>query len=169
MTQSWQPIETAPKDNARPLYLAKLDSQGKLLELDFNAIWEFWQESWELPHINGYDWASENGIEEPTHWAYQDAGPPPPDGIVVVDPPWSRDNERTLTLLLLCGGHDVPAEAIAGWTDDQCKQAEDWAARSHIHASDNDDVEVPPMPDHVKAHPPNPITDRPNDLSLWGN
>lgn len=67
----WQPIETAPKDNKRPLYLARF-SDGELIELDFNGSWEYWSESWELSHINGYCWFSENGIEEPTHWAYQD-------------------------------------------------------------------------------------------------
>lgn len=74
---SWQPIETAPKDNKRPLYLARFDGD-KLVEIDFDGVWEFWQESWEMPHICGYSWMSANGIEEPTHWAYQDAGPPPP-------------------------------------------------------------------------------------------
>lgn len=74
---NWQPIETAPKDNNRPLYIAVI-RDGKLIEIDFDAGWEYWEESWELSHINGYYWASYNGrIEEPTHWAYQD-GPPPP-------------------------------------------------------------------------------------------
>lgn len=72
----WKPIETAPKDNKRLLYLARLDDQGKLVELDFDGVWEYWQESWELSHINGYCWMSANGIEEPTHWAYQDDPPP---------------------------------------------------------------------------------------------
>lgn len=69
---AWQPIESAPKDNKRLLYLARFDGQGKLVELDFDGIWEYWSESWELPHINGYSWMSASGIEEPTHWAYQD-------------------------------------------------------------------------------------------------
>jgi hypothetical protein len=68
----WHPIETAPRDNERLLYLARFDEKGKLAELDFDGVWEYWQESWELPHINGYTWMSNNGIEEPTHWAYQD-------------------------------------------------------------------------------------------------
>lgn len=73
LTRGWGPIETAPKDNKRPLYLARISDEGELVELDFNGSWEYWQESWELPHINGYCWMSANGIEEPTHWAYQDA------------------------------------------------------------------------------------------------
>lgn len=68
----WKPIETAPKDNQRVLYLARFDEAGKLQELDFDGAWEYWQESYEMPHINGYDWCSASGIEEPTHWAYQD-------------------------------------------------------------------------------------------------
>ena len=70
--QGWKPIESAPKDNKRPLYLARIRGDGALVELDFDGAWEYWQESWELSHINGYCWMSTNGIEEPTHWAYQD-------------------------------------------------------------------------------------------------
>ncbi len=68
---NWQPIETAPKDNKRLLYLARI-VDGKIVELDFDGVWEFWQESYEMPHICGYDWLSANGIQEPTHWAYQE-------------------------------------------------------------------------------------------------
>ena len=69
----WQTIETAPKDNARLLYLARIDKDGEMLEIDFDGVWQYWQESWEMPHINGYEWEAAQGIEEPTHWAYQDA------------------------------------------------------------------------------------------------
>lgn len=68
----WQPIDTAPKDNARPLYLARFNDKGELVEIDFDGAWERWQESWELSHINGYAWTSAGGIEEPTHWSFQD-------------------------------------------------------------------------------------------------
>ena len=73
----WQPIETAPKDNCRPLYLASFNSDtGELMALDWDGSWESESESWEIPQIYYY-WASANGsVEEPTHWAYQD-GPPP--------------------------------------------------------------------------------------------
>ena len=67
----WQPIETAPKDNSRVLYLARFSESGELAEIDYDGVWEFWQESYEMPHICGYDWCSASGIEEPTHWAYQ--------------------------------------------------------------------------------------------------
>jgi hypothetical protein len=71
----WQPIETAPTDNERLLYLARLDADGKLLEIDFDGIWEHETGTWETPE-NYYYWASANGIEEPTHWAYQIGVPP---------------------------------------------------------------------------------------------
>jgi hypothetical protein len=72
---------------------------------------------------------------------------------VLQEQPWVRKEERTLVLLMLVGGHDVTPEAIAGWTDTECQQAEEWAMREHLHASDNDEVERVPMPACVKAHP----------------
>lgn len=72
----WLPIATAPKDNKRPLYLARFDEAGKLVEIDFDGVWEFWRESHELPDVCGYAWHSANGIEEPTHWAFQDVAAP---------------------------------------------------------------------------------------------
>ena len=77
-SSKWQPIETAPKDNQVPLYLARFNAEGELLELDWDGVWEYWQESVEMSHINGYSWMSARGIEEPTHWAYQREVPPPP-------------------------------------------------------------------------------------------
>lgn len=77
MSQEWQPIETAPRDNKRFLYLATFNQEGRLVELDFDGTWEFWSESYEMPEVNGWAWMSAHGIEEPTHWAYQDACAPP--------------------------------------------------------------------------------------------
>lgn len=82
----WQPIETAPKDNARPLYLARFDEEGNLLEIDFNGAWMYERESWEMPHIEYWYWETEHGMEEPTHWAYQDEGPPPAYHVPTEDP-----------------------------------------------------------------------------------
>lgn len=68
---AWNPIGTAPTDNKRRLYLARMVN-GRLLELDFDGTYEYWQESHEMPDVYGWHWCSANGIEEPTHWAYQD-------------------------------------------------------------------------------------------------
>lgn len=66
---------------------------------------------------------------------------------------WKRDNDATWCLLNLTGeGACVPESAIAAWTDEQCRQAEEWAGAAHLNASDNDDVVVPPIPEHVKVH-----------------
>lgn len=70
----WQPIETAPKDNLRPLFIAYFNEAGMLQHFDYNAIWKAESESWEIPTVY-YFWASENGnVEEPSHWAYQPEG-----------------------------------------------------------------------------------------------
>lgn len=66
---------------------------------------------------------------------------------------WVRDEETTYATLMLVSGHDVPREALSAWTDEECRQAEDWAFSVHLHASDNDDVEVPPRPACVAAYP----------------
>lgn len=65
--------------------------------------------------------------------------------------PWERDNDLTYRLLSLTGeGCLVPMEAIEKWTDTQCMEAEQWAGATHLHASDNDDIQVPTIPAHVK-------------------
>lgn len=70
----WQPIETAPKDNKRPLWLARFNDDGTMQSFDYNGSWEKESESWEMPEVY-YFWASENGnAEEPSHWAYQPEG-----------------------------------------------------------------------------------------------
>ena len=67
---------------------------------------------------------------------------------------WTRDNTATFNTLLLVAGHELPFQAVESWTDMQCMQAEQWAMATHLHASDNDDVEVPDMPPHVRTFPP---------------
>ena len=81
---------------------------------------------------------------------------------------WVRDNQSVYCALMLCGGHDVPESAVAAWTDEQCRQAQDWALTEHVAASDNDDVVRLPMPEHVKAWPPQPkaLTGTVDDLWL---
>lgn len=65
---------------------------------------------------------------------------------------WIRDNDTTFAVLQLVGGHEVPFSAVQQWTDAQCQAAEEWAFAKHLRASDNDDVQVPPMPPCVAAH-----------------
>lgn len=82
--------------------------------------------------------------------AWADVGGPFEDA----DEPWERDDDVTFAVLQLVGGHDVPFTALAAWTDEQCMLAEEWAGAVHAHASDNDHIEVPPMPAWVAEHCP---------------
>lgn len=67
----WLPIETAPKDNKRPLLIARFNDDGTLQSIDHDAVWESDRESWEIPQVY-YFWASAHGlVEEPSHWMYQ--------------------------------------------------------------------------------------------------
>ena len=69
---TWQPIATAPTDNARPLVLVQFADDGHLVALGWDGIWRRESESWEQPEVYWY-WATARGdVEEPTHWAFQD-------------------------------------------------------------------------------------------------
>lgn len=127
----WKPIETAPLDNKRPLYLARFDG-AELVELDWDGSWESDQESWELPQVYYY-WASRNGIEEPTHWAYQDS-PPPPDDSTPPPTVWHRASEKLPTakdgdfagaVWMFCQGEDFttrPYHEISVWARIMAKE-----------------------------------------------
>lgn len=68
----WRPISTAPKDNRRPLYLAAVNEDGTLQEIDFDGSWGWISE--DDPNAGFYGWCSAFGrVEEPTHWCYQGA------------------------------------------------------------------------------------------------
>jgi hypothetical protein len=43
----------------------------------------------------------------------------------------------------------VNITTIDSWTDEQKDQAIKWAGAVHLHASDNDDVDVPKKPDFL--------------------
>lgn len=56
-----------------------------------------------------------------------------------------RDNAATVDLLSLVG-IDVYEEDVAEWTDEQVREAENWASALYLRASDNE-LGVPPRPD----------------------
>lgn len=58
--------------------------------------------------------------------------------------------QATQDLLSLVMTEPPSLDAIAAWSPEQSKQAQEWAAAVHLHASDNDDVVVPPKPDFLK-------------------
>lgn len=71
-------------------------------------------------------------------------------GKLVALPGWERDEGRTgIRLLSACV--DIPLAILKSWSDDECKAAEIWALSVTYSASDND-VCVPPEPDHVKRY-----------------
>lgn len=66
------------------------------------------------------------------------------------------DKETTETLLLLV---DVDSDQLDvwSWNAQQLREAGDWALRTHLRASDNVTVPVPPRPAHVPdCRPLNP-------------
>ena len=68
---TWQPIETAPKDNKHLLLLARFSDDGTLQDIDHGGVWESDRESYEMPEVYWF-WASCSGrVEEPSHWMYQ--------------------------------------------------------------------------------------------------
>lgn len=72
----WHPIETAPKDNARPLALAQFGDDGNLQDLDWDVKWKYFRDSY--GEGGEYDWESALArCDTPTHWAYQDEPLPP--------------------------------------------------------------------------------------------
>ncbi len=64
---------------------------------------------------------------------------------------WVRDDNSVWLSLQLIGGYEVPFDAVAAWTDDECRAAQEWAVAVHYEASDND-VIVPSVPACVSAH-----------------
>ncbi|MEE7625404.1 hypothetical protein V3O24_04460 [Methylobacter sp. Wu8] len=63
---------------------------------------------------------------------------------------WYRDDIATFTTLCLVDGHNVTIDDVINWSDEQCRQAEEWAGACHFCASDNN-IDVPEMPAHVRA------------------
>jgi hypothetical protein len=64
----------------------------------------------------------------------------------------TRDNVACRDMLALVG-YDAELAAIGMWDDVQVLQACEWAAATHVHASDNDDVVAPPRPTCLAGEP----------------
>lgn len=81
-------------------------------------------------------------------------------------PAYCRNNE-SIFLRLMMTSADVDEATVAGWNDDQAKEADLWAVSVHCSASDHDDVLVPATPSFVPMLPPgirpgrHPITGAP--------
>jgi hypothetical protein len=78
----------------------------------------------------------------------QDMGKP-----AVADVP---DEGVTVSILSLVGV-TVDEAVVAGWNAEQRLQAVDWAGAIHLQASDNDDVEVPEMPEFLEEYQGSPF------------
>jgi hypothetical protein len=58
--------------------------------------------------------------------------------------------DETLTAMLLVSGcGHITEQMVDVWSPDQRADAFAWAMALHQHASDNDDVDVPPRPMHT--------------------
>jgi len=64
--------------------------------------------------------------------------------------PADQDDPEVTRDLLMLASVEVPIAAVAAWTSEERRAADDWASASVLYASDNDDIVVPPIPDHVE-------------------
>lgn len=71
-------------------------------------------------------------------------------GVLII--PAELDVEVTAGMLGMVDVSVTP-EQVATWTREQRAAADDWAAKTHLHASDNDDVVVPPKPEFLNQYP----------------
>lgn len=62
-------------------------------------------------------------------------------------------------------GIDAPIAVVATWTPEAMQAAMEWAACTHLYASDNDDVVVPPRPDFL----PEPWTGPWRGEGIWAS
>lgn len=86
-------------------------------------------------------WTNPNGA----HFVVSD------DGLMTALPAWPR-NDHTTMLRLLMASITIDEATIAGWSDDQCREADVWACSVHLSASDNDDIQVPVKPAHLPEY-----------------
>ncbi|MEP6770261.1 MAG: hypothetical protein ABI893_00580 [Polaromonas sp.] len=63
---------------------------------------------------------------------------------------WERNNQVTHTLVHLVDLKEITPPTVMNWTDAECQAVDGYCRAVHLHASDNDDVVVPPVPDCLK-------------------
>lgn len=79
-------------------------------------------------------------------------------GAVAEEPePWTRNDERTLALLEQVGIKYSSVQALAPFSDEDLKAAEDWALAVYQQAGDFQDDGVPSMPDFLKGVEGTPV------------
>lgn len=98
---------------------------------------------WEAAVLQVLAIASTAGVQMPAEIV-------PRSTSIAPDP--ERDDQSVWLALHLVGGNNVPLSAVQSWTDDECHQATAWAHLMHLHASDHDDIAVPPMPACVQTY-----------------
>lgn len=57
--------------------------------------------------------------------------------------------QATLALVI---EKEIAVADIETWSDEQRRQAQDWAVAAHAHANDHDDVDVPPKPEFLSQY-----------------
>lgn len=68
---------------------------------------------------------------------------------MIIPKDWKRNNRILYDLLTLVIEHSVSHYVVRSWSDKAAYEAENWAVRMHLRASDNI-VSVPPVPDFLR-------------------
>lgn len=99
---------------------------------------------------------AEDDLEMVDHYTAAAIAMPDPDHIadagklIEDEEVWVRDDARTQAILGLIGC-TVSLHMLGEQPDEKIRAAEDYAVACHVQASDNDDVEIPPMPFFLKG------------------
>lgn len=155
-------MEQLTKRQLRMLTNAALQLRATLIpepKRKFAKVGTHWDEDKDGPIPTDREWDELHRILADA----EEAADEPPDDTPMKDgKPYVTDPDKVLHALLLTDAgmsadkplgpcdDELLEKAIAGWTDDQRAAAFEWAALSHLHASDNDDVVVPECPPHVE-------------------
>ena len=55
-------------------------------------------------------------------------------------------------MLTLIDIDDIPRYVIDGWSEDERRKVADYVGAAHLRASDNDGIEIPPVPEVLKKY-----------------